>query len=99
MPVRGTLWHGGTMLSKRLGGDEAARRGVKDLAIRVAGARDADEAGRGIAKGGAKDVDPYAFGGFLEGPAAHALVLRHPDAPGPLRDVPIALHPGQGLVG
>src|SRR3989442_4401041 len=99
MPARGTPWHGGTMLSKRLGGDAAVRSWVKDLAVRVAGARDAEEAVREIANGVAKDVDPYAFGVFLEDPAAHALVLRHRNAHGPLRDVPIAVHPEQGLVG
>src|SRR3989442_1735985 len=88
MPARGTPSHGGTMLSKRLGGDEAARSWVKDLAVRVAGARDAEEAVREIANGVAKDVDPYAFGIFLEDPAAHALVLRHRNAHGPLRDGP-----------
>jgi len=87
------------MLSKRLGGDAAVRSWVKDLAVRVAGARDAEEAVREIANGVAKDVDPYAFGVFLEDPAAHALVLRHRNAHGPLKDVPIAVHPEQGMVG
>ena len=87
------------MLSKKLGGDEAVRSWVTDLAKRVAGAGSAEEAVREIANGVAKDVDPYAFGVFLEDPAAHALVLRHRNAHGPLRDHPVEVDPEQGMVG
>ena len=87
------------MLSKRLGGDEAARSWVRDLAKRIEAAGSAEDAVREIANGMAQAVDPYAFGVFLEDPAAHALVLRHRHAHGPLRDQPIAVHPEQGMVG
>jgi putative methionine-R-sulfoxide reductase with GAF domain len=87
------------MLAKRLGGEEAARSWVRALAERVAAAKDAEDAMREIAEGLSKDVDPYAFGVFLEDPGAHALVLHHRLAHGPLKGVPIAVHPEQGLVG
>ncbi len=87
------------MLAKRLGGDEAARSWVAALAKRVAAAGSAEDAVREIADGVARDLDPYAFGVFLEDPAAHALVLRHRNAHGPLKDHPIEVHPEQGMVG
>src|SRR2546426_6483571 len=99
MPARGTPCHGGTMLAKRFGGEEGARSWVRALADRVAAAKDAEDAMREIADGIARDVDPYAFGVFLEDPGAHALVLHHRLAHGPLKDVPTAVHPEQGLVG
>jgi len=87
------------MLAKRFGGEEGARSWVRALADRVAAAKDAEDAMREIADGIARDVDPYAFGVFLEDPGAHALVLHHRLAHGPLKDVPLAVHPEQGLVG
>ena len=87
------------MLAKRFGGEEGARSWVRALADRVAAAKDAEDAMREIADGIARDVDPYAFGVFLEDPGAHALVLHHRLAHGPLKDVPTAVHPEQGLVG
>ncbi len=87
------------MLAKKLGGEEAARRWWTDVAARVAAAPDAEEAVRQLESAIARDVDPYAFGTFLENPADHHLVLKHRFAHGPLRDEPIAVHPEQGMVG
>src|SRR3989442_5125931 len=87
------------MLAKRFGGQAGARSWVRALGDRVAAAKDAEDVMREIADGIARDVDPYAFGVFLEDPGAHALVLHHRLAHGPLKDVPTAVHPEQGLVG
>ena len=73
------------MLAKKLGGEEAARRWWTDVAARVAAAPDAEEAVRQLESAIARDVDPYAFGTFLENPADHHLVLKHRFAHGPLR--------------
>ena len=99
MPGHGTPSHGDAMLAKKLGGEEAARRWWTDVAARVAAAPDAEEAVRQLESAIARDVDPYAFGTFLENPADHHLVLKHRFAHGPLRDEPIAVHPEQGMVG
>jgi len=87
------------MLSKKLGGEQAAKAWWTELAGRIGTARDAEDAVRELADAMAKDIDPYAFGVFLENPAAHELVLKHRAAHGPLRDVPTAVHPEQGMVG
>jgi signal transduction protein with GAF and PtsI domain len=87
------------MLSKKLGGEDAARTWWTNLAARIASARDAEDALQRLADGLAKDVDPYAFGVFLENPAGHDLVLKQRHAHGPLKDHPLTLHPEQGMVG
>ena len=87
------------MLAKKLGGEEAARSWWRDVAAKVTNARDAEEAVRELEAAITRDLDPYAFGVFLENPAAHELVLKHRAAHGPLRDVPTAVHPEQGMVG
>src|SRR3989449_3962697 len=87
------------MLAKKLGGEEAARSWWRDVAAKVTNARDAEEAVRELEAAIARDLDPYAFGTFLENPADHHLVLKHRFAHGPLRDQPIAVPPEQGMVG
>ena len=87
------------MLAKKLGGEPAARAWWNEVAARVAGARDAEEAVREIESAIARDVDPYAFGTFLERGTDRHLVLKHHFAHGPLKDQPIAVHPEQGMVG
>ena len=87
------------MLAKKLGGEAAARTWWTNLAGRIASARDAEDALHELANALAKDVDPYAFGVFLENPSDHELVLRERHAHGPLRDHPITVHPEQGMVG
>ena len=87
------------MLAKKLGGEEAARSWWRDVAAKVTNARDAEEAVRELEAAITRDLDPYAFGTFLENPADHHLVLKHRFAHGPLRDQPIAVPPEQGMVG
>ena len=87
------------MLSKKLGGENAARTWLTNLADRIASARDSEDALRELANAFARDVDPYAFGVFLEGPVGNELVLREGHAHGPLKDHPVSVHPEQGMVG
>ena len=87
------------MLSKKLGGENAARSWLANLADRIAAARNVDDAMHEFSNAFAKDVDPYAFGIFLESPAGHELILKEGHAHGPLKDHPLSLHPEQGMVG
>src|SRR5437867_2889201 len=88
-----------SMLAKKLGGEPEARAWWADVSARVAGARGPEEAVRELESAIARDVDPYAFGTFLENATDRQLVLKHRFAHGPLKDQPIAVHPEQGMVG
>lgn len=87
------------MLGKRFGRPNAARAWWTETAARVAAAEDEEGALRELATFVARDIDPYAFGIFLENPATRELVLKHRFAHGPLWNRPIAVPADQGLVG
>jgi len=86
------------MLKATFGEEANVRAWYTNVAARIAAAA-GDDAVQELVIAIARDVDPYAFGIFLEDPRVHELVLRHRFAHGPLREAPIAVHPEQGMVG
>jgi len=87
------------MLTAIFGSAAKAREWWAAVAARVAAADGEETASQELVRGIARDVDPHAFGIFLEDPTTLHLVLRHRFAHGPLRHQPITIHPEQGIVG